>query len=1291
MKRFRRILSMLLAAAMLMTIMPFAAFAAVDLSDPNQVVSVHVNVTYGQTEARKMLEYINNFRTGKTDGPGGTTNPPQMLDKNGSWVDCPDLQPMTYDYKLEEIAMQRAAEIAIRFAHERPNGKKCSSAFSSTSLTFYGENIAAGNDTALDTFLQWREDDLPYSGQGHRRNMLRADNLAVGIGHAEYQGHHFWVQEFAPAARKQNKKTKANNALTAVPVEIKAGLLQTGDAAASPAVTLSAATLEVPFGGSVKAPNATFAFYLKDVWPEMGSSYGDKSHADLAIVWKSDDPNIAAVEKGKVMGVAPGTTRLTGSFLGELLAVDVTVKCDHAPAENWENDASDHWHTCTRCGVPLDKATHTFGDWVVTQPATCTQPGVQTRTCTVCGKVETGAVPAAGHTLAPIARVEPACDQPGTEGYFTCAVCGGLFADPAGTTPIEQPVVLPALGHDWNEPVYTFAEDSSACTAQRTCKRNPAHVETAAAAVTSAQTKAPTCTQPGETTYTAAFAETWAAPQTKVIANIPATGVHTFGEWTDKDGENHVRVCTGCQQTETAPHTFGEWTVVTEATESKTGLKKRSCSVCGREETAEIPVKAHTHKMTPHTAKAATCTEAGNVAYWHCDVCNKNFSDEKGTSELAVVTIAALGHDWSKPVYTWDKEQTTCIAQRTCKRDKTHVETATAKVTSAQTKTPTCTQPGETTITAEFAEKWAETQTKVTANIPATGKHTFGKWTDLDGTNHKRVCTSCQQTETAPHTFGEWTIVTEATESKTGLKKRSCPVCGREETMEIPVKEHTHKLTAVPAKAATCTEKGNVAYWHCDVCGKNFADDKAAKEIADITTAALGHDWDATVYEWSADGKTCTAKRICKRDKTHAETAAAKVTAKETTGATCTEKGKITYTAAFAEDWAKPQTRVAEGAAATGHDWGETVYEWSADGKTCTAKRICKRDKTHVETAAGKVVSAQSKAPTCAAAGETTYAAVFDVAWAQPQAKVLADVPHLPHTLTHYPQIDSTCVKQGVAEHWTCAVCHKLFADAKAEKETSAEALRLKLAEHKWTGWQKDAANHWKSCTVCGTKAELAAHSYTETVTRQPTNTQTGIKTYTCKVCGHSYTREIPAIPATPTYDWLPAYAAIAAQKPGGKVTIDVGHEIAVPNGVWQAFYGKDITVTLKRGLDNFVFNGLDLEKTGFDPDNGHNLTDLTDYIGRKYPKPTPKPTKAPATPEPPAETAAPTPTVKPAEPTPAATEKPAQPQATATPVPTEAQPGGFNWIWLLLPLALAAAVAVIIIFIGRGKHDSKH
>ena len=95
---------------------------------------------------------------------------------------------------------------------------------------------------------------------------------------------------------------------------------------------------------------------------------------------------------------------------------------------------------------------------------------------------------------------------------------------------------IPALGHQWGEPVYTWSEDNTTCTATRTCENNDEHSQTATATVTSEPTKAPTCTEMGEMTYMATFTEEWAVEQTKT-EGIPATGHHYVNGYCTECGQ----------------------------------------------------------------------------------------------------------------------------------------------------------------------------------------------------------------------------------------------------------------------------------------------------------------------------------------------------------------------------------------------------------------------------------------------------------------------------------------------------------------------------------------------------------------------------------------------------------------------------------------------------------------------------------------------------------------------------------------------------------------------------------
>lgn len=186
-----------------------------------------------------------------------------------------------------------------------------------------------------------------------------------------------------------------------------------------------------------------------------------------------------------------------------------------------------------------------------------------------------------------------------------------------------------------------------------------------------------------------------------------AACAHRFGEWQvtvaatcTKDGVSR-RICSICGAVEeksvpATGHKFGEWTTTKEPTCTESGISTRKCSVCGTEETMIVPSLGHS--MTATAGKAATCTEAGNSAYWTCSRCHKFFSDAAGKTEIAKDSwvIAALGHD----------EATRAAVAATCYASGHEADTY-------------CKRCG-IVITAG-------------ATIPATGKHTY-----VDG-----VCTTC--------------------------------------------------------------------------------------------------------------------------------------------------------------------------------------------------------------------------------------------------------------------------------------------------------------------------------------------------------------------------------------------------------------------------------------------------------------------------------------------------------------------------------------------------------------------
>lgn len=99
---------------------------------------------------------------------------------------------------------------------------------------------------------------------------------------------------------------------------------------------------------------------------------------------------------------------------------------------------------------------------------------------------------------------------------------------------------------------------------------------------------------------------------------------HDWSAWTHMEGtETHRRSCTTCNAVETVRCSGG----------TATCTERAVCDVCKAEYGAIAPDN-HGGKLKHEEAKAATTREEGNIEYWHCEACNKYFSDANGAHEI---------------------------------------------------------------------------------------------------------------------------------------------------------------------------------------------------------------------------------------------------------------------------------------------------------------------------------------------------------------------------------------------------------------------------------------------------------------------------------------------------------------------------------------------------------------------------------------------------------------------------------------------------------------------------------
>lgn len=98
----------------------------------------------------------------------------------------------------------------------------------------------------------------------------------------------------------------------------------------------------------------------------------------------------------------------------------------HVSAGAWLSDCEGHWHACvsSECDARLDSADHAYGAWETTVPASCVEQGEGSRTCSVCGYVETRPLSALSHSWGDwVTEKKPTYDTEG-EAVRTCSLCG---------------------------------------------------------------------------------------------------------------------------------------------------------------------------------------------------------------------------------------------------------------------------------------------------------------------------------------------------------------------------------------------------------------------------------------------------------------------------------------------------------------------------------------------------------------------------------------------------------------------------------------------------------------------------------------------------------------------------------------------------------------------------------------------------------------------------------------------------------------------------------------------------
>ena len=851
--------------------------------------------------------------------------------------------------------------------------------------------------------------------------------------------------------------------------------------------------------------------------------------------------------------------------------------------------------------------------------ATCTENGNKAYwTCQICEKVfaddqgttettvEEQVIAATGHKLTETEEKAATCEEAGNHAYWTCGTCKKIFADAEGTieTTAEEQVIA-ATGHK----LFKTEAKEATCTENgnkaywtcRSCERvfaddqgtTKTTVEEQVIAatghkLTKTESKAATCEEAGNNEYWTCenCGKVFADEEGKKATTTAAETISPLGHaWdvritrpaTDTEEGIQETYCTRCntvQKTETIPmlgHRMGDWIITKEPTCTEAGSQYRECvydkcTICtdGSRYRQEEVIPATGHELKMVDEKAATCTKAGNEAYWICQTCGKVYADAGAQTETTIKdqVINAAGHKYGDWKTTKDAEcELDGEMTRTCQvcgnTEKTDIP-ATGHHYVSERLEPTCTSAGYVREKCTDCEKVKDGSYKRLASLG----HDYDDWvvvkkvTCTDSGEMTRTCRRCGYVfRSIVNVTGHWydDEAKEATCTEAGYTQEKCRFCGDiRNPKEIPATGHQ---TVKERHPATCTVDG-YSRTVCTVCGT----------VTDYQfLPATGHQYDdawtvekaATCTEEGTESRTCKncdnkeSRVIPKTDHTWVKDIVKEATATEeglereicrdckeerpgsrmvipktehqmgdwtvTKEATCTEAGIRTRKCEYDKCTlcnGVPYEQT-ESIPALGHDWNNVETKATCI-KAGFVQQICKTcgekgerieiPATGHSFGAGVYVTE----PTCTSQG------LIEFTCESCDAKRFGILPKSRHIWNTEPTIEkaATCTEEGLQDI-RCSICNEV---------NEASVKKIPAAGHSWN--EKATIDRQPTCTEIGQKSihcaecdavrpnseteiPAAGHDYVTSETAA-TCTVPGTRTSQCKVCGNTETVTIP-------------------------------------------------------------------------------------------------------------------------------------------------------------------------------------
>ncbi|MBQ6874245.1 MAG: hypothetical protein IJO24_08145, partial [Clostridia bacterium] len=714
----------------------------------------------------------------------------------------------------------------------------------------------------------------------------------------------------------------------------------------------------------------------------------------------------------------------------------------------------DKYAICKDCGGEYGDLTVHTEEIIPAVEATCTSTGLTAgKKCSVCGEilVEQTVVPKKAHTEDIIPAVESTCTKTGLTEGKKCSVCGTILVEQQTTDKKAH-----TMG-DW------ITDTEPTCSTEGTKHRD---------CEVCGYTETETLTATGIHNFNA-------DPQPKAgsqsfhdyrCATCDLRGVNVDGVPTLNmaeecylnptvspiNGNNsyHKETCVCGNTRDNVEHTLidVEGTYVAPTCTAK-GSQGKECTECGYTFTKELPEDANAHAYSEWIEKVpATCIATGTEGHYNCSLCNKNFDENK--VEITDLTLG-IDADAHTKLNKTDANPATCtdegnIEYWTCEGCKKIYSDANAETEITE----------EETVIGKIAHNW------IVATDSIDG---FTLKSEADCVNeavYYKNCSICKKSaseygveetfeygDANGHVYGAWAN-DGVEDDHTGTHTKTCTVCSEDDGFDGYTVTEAHTWDAGVVTEEPSYTAAGVKTYTCTACPATY--EEAIPANKDEIKPTVSIKWGTTV--WNSILTTITFGRYVNYDinleinAEDAETGIAKV------------------------EYLVSNTAIDDVTAVTE---GWTSYD--ANNKLTIAK----------ENEANYVVYARVTDN----AGNVSYAGtdgfVLDIT--KP-------------VITIVPSVNGNADTNVYCGNVTVTVTDNLDVTVTLNGEEEGSNITVSDAGN-YTVVATDKAGNVSEVTF----TVNADHTWDDgEVTDEPSCTEEGEKTYTCEVCGDTYTESVP-------------------------------------------------------------------------------------------------------------------------------------------------------------------------------------